>query len=552
MKLKFMGWLGLSLLALGGEEIPDVEMAIPGPVKALGPPAMMNFQRGIRMAVTASTDKAQEHVNQGLNHLHGGWEFEASRHFAAAMREDPDCLLAHWGMVMALLSPSPESGPARNAATDRLLELIEQGRGGDLERGYAFGLVKYIEEGPSGAALAFHKVSTRFPNDFQSGIFNALFSRGGFDILGEPTPDQEEAEKILRKLIERHPESPLPLHALLTIRAEGRDLTEFLPLARDLCQMVPDYPPYFHLLGHYEWRCGEHGRAASAFGRATMLFERWMKEHGVSHADCPEWVKSECYRIVALCSKGDFETAYAAARQIAAITAPENRPSSAGARILLWEASTLPARVLMHRGLPGNAAEALVSLPDPEATRKTRDTSLAYWWVDGLRFALDAQRLIDAGEFDKAAEVSNALTHHGEAMTQTQAIASAAGERSAWNRAFRALEVLASETRGRLAMAGPARHRGSAYNWFRSAADRQLPSTMLYPPALLTPMAHRLGEYYLLIHKPAEAVAAYEEALETFPNDMRALEGLRTAAEAAGLADKAAETAERIEKLRPP
>ena len=113
--------------------LPDVEAAIPGPVKALGKPSLMEFPGGILMAVSAATQEAQDHCNQGLNHLHGGWEFEASRHFAAAMRVDPECLLAHWGMVMSLLNPSPETGPARNAATDRLLYLVDQGKGTELE-----------------------------------------------------------------------------------------------------------------------------------------------------------------------------------------------------------------------------------------------------------------------------------------------------------------------------------------------------------------------------------------------------------------------------------
>ncbi len=113
-------WLaGLGVMAsLSAGEVPDVEQAIPPPVKALGKPALRGFPGGIRMAVSAANDEAQAHVNQGLNHLHGGWEFEASRHFAAAMREDPSCLLAHWGMVMCLIDPAPESlagrpGPRR-------------------------------------------------------------------------------------------------------------------------------------------------------------------------------------------------------------------------------------------------------------------------------------------------------------------------------------------------------------------------------------------------------------------------------------------------------
>ncbi len=532
------------------EKLPDVEAAIPPSVKALGEPAVMNFPAGIRMAVSSVSEKAQTHVNQGLNHLHGGWEFEASRHFAAAMREDPDCLLAHWGMVMCLLSPSPETGPARNAATDRLLALVDQGNGTELERGYAYGLIKYIQDGPAGAAIAFRKVAEKFPNEMQAAVFAALFRRSGFDELGSATPDQEAAEKSLLELIEKNPQSPIPLNALLTIRAEGPDLSKSLPLARQLCQMAPDYPPYFHLLGHYEWRCGEHGKAASAFGRASTFFEGWMKENKTTVADCPEWVKTECYRIVSLVSKGDFDTAYAASRQIAVTPFPADRASSPGARFLLWDAKTLPARILLHRGLRGNAREAMDSLPKPEEMKKYQKTSLAYWWIDGLRFALEAQRLIDADDQAEAKEVSAALTHHGEAMAKTQAAASASGERSSWNRSFRALEVLASDLRGRIALSGPKADIGSAYNWFSSAADRQRPAPMMLPPMLLTPMALRIGDYYLAIGKATDAIEAYQRALSEFPNDMNALSGLKRAYEMAKLPAKAAETEARVQALR--
>lgn len=536
--------------AAKSNELSTVEEAIPDSVKALGEPAMVNFPFGIHMAVTTTSEKAQEHVNQGINQLHGGWEFEAARHFAAAMREDPDCLLAHWGMVMSLLTPSPETGPARNAATDRLYHLIEDGKGTDLERSYAYGLVKYIEEGPAGAAAAFRKVSAKYPNEMQATIFAALFQRSGYDDLGSATPDQEAAEKSLQDLIQKFPESPLPLNALLTIRAEAPDLSASLPLARHLCQMDPDYAPYLHLLGHYEWRCGNHGKAAAAFGKASSYYESWMRDNTATVADCPEWVKAECYRIVSLVSKGDFDTAYAASRQIAATPYPENRASSPGARLLLWDAKTLPARILLHRGFKGNAREAMDSLPKPEELKATRKTSLAYWWIDGLRIALEGRRLINAGDLNGATEASNALTHHGEAMAKLLTDATASGERSAWTRSFRALEVLASELRGRLAMVGPKSQIGSAYNWFSSASDRQHPAPMMFPPMILTPMPIYVGEYYLAVDRPKDAVEAYQRALTEFPNDMNALRGLKRAYDQDKLPDKSAETEKRILELR--
>ncbi|MES2476655.1 MAG: tetratricopeptide repeat protein [Verrucomicrobiota bacterium] len=531
-------------------EIPNVEAAIPDPVKALSEPAMLEFPHGIRMAITAATAEAQAHVLQGLNHLHGGWEFEASRHFAAAMRADPECLLAHWGMVMSLLSPSPETGPARNAASERLLHLVDQGKGSELERGYAYGLIKYIDAGASGAADAFRKVAEKFPNDIQAGIFAALFGRGGYDELGDRTPDQENAEKALEAMVTAHPESPLPLNALLTIRAEAPDLASSLELARKLARMSPEYAPYQHLLGHYEWRCGNHDRAATAFGRASSHYNNWMKLNNAAVPDCPEWVRSECYRIVALASKGEFDTAYAASRLIAATPIDPKRLSSPGTRNLLWEAKTLPARILLRRGLIGNASEALQSLPNPEEIKATRKHSLAYWWMDGLRFALDARRLIEAKDLNGARDTIAALTLHGENFTKTQKAATTLGERSQWTRSFRALEVLASELRGDLTMAGPKDRIGTAYNWYASATDRQHPAVMMFPPMVLTPMAIHLGEYYLASGESAKAVEAYQRALTAFPKDMHALVGLKNASGKAGQAELKASAEKQIEELR--
>lgn len=546
-------WLaGLGMVAsLTASEVPDIELAIPPPVKALGKPALRGFPGGIRMAVTAATAEAQAHVNQGLNHLHAGWEFEASRHFATAMREDPACLLAHWGMVMCLLNPAPESLAARNAATERLLELIDQGSGSELERGYAYGLVKYIEEGPAVAADAFRKVAERFPNDLQASVFSALFGRGGFDETGEATPDQQAAEKRLRELMVKHPQSPVPLHALLFIRAEGPDPAESLEMIRKLGSMVPDYPPYVHMAGHYEWRSGNHATAAAAFARAAWRYREWRTDQNIPMADSPEWIKAECYRAVALASMGDFKAALAAARAMAATPLPEDRPSSPGNRMLLWEVATLPARLLLSQSTKGDMAAVAASLPKPDSLKKFRDHTLAYWWIDGLRLVIEAERLLEKNDLTGAREVLQALAHHGESFAKMRPSAVAGGEASFWNRSFRALEVLASDLRGRVALAGPPGMHGTAYNWFSSAADRQQPAALLMPPPVLTPMASRLGRYLLNAKKYDEAIEAYQRALAAFPNHMDSLTGLKSAFEQAGRTAEAEDVLIMIESLKP-
>jgi tetratricopeptide (TPR) repeat protein len=529
-------WLPAALAVSLAEEaptapaaLPSVEDAIPASIKTKEPPHYQVFPGGIRMAISTYSPTVQAHVNQGLNHLHGGWEFEAARHFAIAMRQDPECLMAHWGMAMALLNPNPETNAARVAATERLLHLVESAKGTDLERGYAYGLIKYLDEGPTGAAEAFRRVAEKFPREMQAAIFSSLFHRGGYDELGSPTADQESAEKRLLSLMERHPDSTAPLNALLLIRAEAPDLSGSLELARKLCRMAPDYAPYYHLLGHYEWRTGHHREAASAFAKAATLFRNWMNSNTIDLADCPEWIRSECYRVVALMSQGEDETALAAASQLASLPPPENRPSSPGARALWWDGKTLTARVGMRIDNEDSLTKALQSLPAPDLMKGIRENSLAYWWIDGLRLAIDGKILLKQGKIDQARDVAQALTLHGEAMTRSQNNAGAMGERTSWLRSFRALEVIASELRGEITLAGPPERREIAYNWFISASDRQLTEPMLMPPMVLTPMASRLGYFHLQAGRPTQAVDAFERALARFPNDPGSLQGLEQA-----------------------
>ena len=502
---------------------------VPPHVEAMKTPVLEKIAGGFGQAISSSSKEAQDHVNQGLDHLHAGWEFEACRNFSAAAKLDPNCLMAHWGIVMSTFSQTPETRAASDAAALRMVELIESGAGSGLERGYAYGLMKYLETGPSEAANAFHKVAKEFPNDIQAPIFAALFGRAGYDAEGAPLPDEEAAQKQLEKLAGAQPENPVPVHALLSMRAEAGDLTPFLADARRLVAMRPGYAPYLHLLGHYEWRCGNHPQAVEAFSNASASYQSWMGRNDATLADCPEFLRSESYRVVAMNSTGDFDKAYIEARQLAALPYPENRPDSAGLRMMLWETKTLPARLLLDRDKPGNAQEAAASLPSVNEVKPFRQHCLAYWWIDGLRISLDARRLINLGKLEQARFSIDALTNHGESMAANQDLAKVTGERSEWVRSFKALEVIASDLRGLLALKGPKSGRGSAYNWFASAAERQQRATMLHPPLLLTPMHNRLGFYHLETGETEKAIGNFSRALADRPGDPRALKGLESA-----------------------
>jgi tetratricopeptide (TPR) repeat protein len=500
-------------------EIPKIDACIPPWVAAAEKPSLFPFHNGLVIAIIAENETAQIHTLQGLNHLHAGWEFEAIRHFAVAMQADPRCLVAHWGMIMSMLATSPETDSYRLATTQRLLELVEDGEGTELERGFAYCLIKYIDEGPNGAEIAFRKVSKRFPMDVQSEIFAILFSRGGYDLTGEITASQSAAEKSLINLIERLPSNTLPLNAYLLIKAEAQDLESSVPLAKKLCEFAPKYPPYLHLLGHYQWRSGFFDDAINSFSLAEKYYTEWMVSNKINHADCPQIILTKSYLAVAKASTGDFESAIATATEVSKFPLDPKRPTCAGNRQILWDSQTLPARIMMFRGEKTDPSASLLSLPKAQENITYHKHSLSHWWTDGLRITLQAQRLLNAGDIKSATETINTLSFHGQAMTKQKDIASAKGEFAQWRQALLHLEMLNANLRGHLALAGPKEIQGSALNWFLSAADRQRTSSLMHPPLILSPMACDLGDYYLSINQPDKSLAAYQEAITKYPNE---------------------------------
>jgi tetratricopeptide (TPR) repeat protein len=122
-----------------------------------------------------------------------------------------------------------------------------------------------------------------------------------------------------------------------------------------------------------------------------------------------------------------------------------------------------------------------------------------------------------------------ALAATGELMLSLQRNATRSSAISEYLRALKTLEVHSSELRGRLAMAGDAGQRRSAFNWFSSAADRQLRPSLLMPPSILYPVENRLAEYFIATGEFRRAAETYQKALMRRPNDLATLLGYQQA-----------------------
>lgn len=525
--MKIFILLGLMSLARAADDLPSIHDLILPKLQGAAEVQWGTVPAGITMAISAADEKAQKHVIQGLNLIHGGWDFEAYRHFIAALRIDPDCLMAHFGVVFSLLETESEFMKPRMAAADRALALVQAEKGTELERGYMIAMTRLLEEGPNAAANAFAEVSRKFPGDWQLKLFEVYFRRSGFDEYGSPKPDQKVAQDKLSVLMKQHPDSPLLMHAWLMMRTENLMMQEDLPMARKLCQSVPDYPPYLHLLGHYEWRCGNHREAAIAFSRCGDLYVEWMKRSGMTVADCPEWIRAEGYRAMALASAGDEESALAVAQALVKVPIPRDRLTSPGARMMWWEAKTLQARLLMRRSGEGDFARALASLPPKEEVKLTTPFSKVAFYYQGLAMVLDAHTALAKKDFKRVDELQQALAMHLPLMGQVRRDAVILGELAPFVRAQAFLEIALLRLKGDMALSQGGSKIGVAYNWYSGARERQILPARMMPPSFLLPMNAPLGRYYEARGQFDRAKEMYQEGLQFWPCDLCLLEPLR-------------------------
>ncbi len=514
-------------MSWAAESLPEVKDLILPKLQGAAEVEMSAVPSGITMAISATDEKAQKHVIQGLNLIHGGWDFQAYRHFIAALRMDPDCIMAHFGVVFSLLETESEFMKPRMAAADRALALIQAGKGTELERGYIHAMTRLLEEGPGDAASAFAEVAKKFPGDWQLKLFEVYFRRSGFDEYGSPNPDQKVAQDQLSVLMKNQPDSPLLMHAWLMMRTENLAMAEDLPMARRLCQMVPDYPPYLHLLGHYEWRCGNHHEAATAFSRCGDLYLKWMKDSGMTMADCPEWIRAETYRAIALASSGQEDAALAVSQSLVKVKLPDDRMKSAGARMMWWEAHTLQARLLMRRGGKGDYERAKASLPSKVAVNSMIPHSKVAFYYQGLAMVLDGQIALSQKNSKRLEEVQQALTMHLPLMDQVRRDAVMLGELAPFLRAYSFLEIAVLKLKGDIALGKGGSNAGIAYNWYSGARERQVLASRMMPPVFLLPMNVPLGRYYESKSQLDRAKEMYLEGLQYWPRDLLLLESLR-------------------------
>ncbi|HCN80536.1 MAG TPA: hypothetical protein DIS80_05345 [Verrucomicrobiales bacterium] len=520
---------------LGADDF-KVEDVIHPVVLKLGKPKVIAALGEGHMAISSSSEIAASHVAQGLGRMNASWDFEAYRHFCEAVKADPDCLMAYWGIAMSLAGSQHEFFSERKVAVDRMLDLLESEiaakkiRWSDLEKRYAQAAGYLLTSGVRSAGLAFNSLSEKYPGDIQARLFSLFLQRDGFDSGGKPLIGQKKANEGIKKILEQYPEHLSVMAFWVSSQAETpwnvlmlRE--EVLPVARKLVKLLPEYPPYHLMLAHVEARCGNAALAIQAANDAANFYQAYMDEEKVDLYDCDGWVRAKVYLAALYEMKGEKIEAEQVGKELAQIKVNEERLFSRGAGLLLWEGRNVGARIMMGRSDIASFKKGQKLLETLPEEQWFKDKSFALPYRNCIAIYLSVRMAIADKDMKSSKALFDQFLLRVDALGKTQKLASKTSSYSDWVRAMNTLLMMVPELRGLIAQNEVGAIRLAAATWFRSASDRQGSPSNLLPPSVDYPMMWRLGLFHLQEGKLEKAEDAFREGLALRPNHLATLEG---------------------------
>lgn len=469
---------------------------------------------------TSCAPAAQKEFDRGVALLHSFWFSAAIESFNTALKADPRCVMAHWGIAMSWWGNpfagfrSPQALEAGLAAVDAAKA---SGAGTDREKAYVSAVEILFRDASTvdqrARTVAYEKameaLAAKYPDDIEARIFYAL----ALDQTALPTDktyaNQLKAARILEEEFKSQPEHPGLAHYIIHSFDVPALAPRALDAARRYAKIAPDAPHALHMPSHTFTRVGSWQESIDT-NLASAAAAR--KDNAASeelHAlDYLAYAYLQTAQDAA--AKRTLETIAGPGAKIDAAAAGNAAPPSAG----YYALAAIPARYALERDAWTEAA-ALTLRQSPFA------------WADSVTHfarALGAARSGNAAaarqDIDRLAALRDALEKTGDAYW-TEQVGIQQRAATAW--------VALAEGRGE-----------EALTLMREAADREdATEKSAVTPGPIKPARELLGEMLLQLNRPAEALVEFETTLKKEPNRFRATYGAARAAEAAGEQQKA-------------
>ena len=466
---------------------------------------------------TSCNEKAHAQFVTGVAMVHSFWFGEARKTFEAALKDDPNCAIAYWGIALDYLGNSLSAPPQRKnaeAAWEALQKAQSIGAKTAREREYIDALSAYYRDHdkvPVNKRLAAYTAATedltkRYPDDFEAWVFYALNLQATAPKNDVKYTQQIKSAEILEKLLTKNPEHPGVVHFLIHAYDYPPLAEKGIAAARRYGKLAPAAPHARHMPSHIYSMVGMWEDSIAS--NLHSLEVRKDYYHAMDFI---------VYAHLQLAQDSKAQAMLERAREVAASApAPDLGMNTA--------LSAMPARIAIERGdWKGAAALPVWPTESPMAeslSRFTRGLGMARsGYLTGAKSEIAVMQTLRA----KLEKSNNAFWAD---RTEEQMLAV-----SAW--------VALAEG-----------NKEQAEKFMRTAADNEDGSVKhVAMENRLYPLRELYAELLLELGQAAPALREFEVSLKAYPNRYRSIYGITRAAEAAGDKRKAADNYNRLMAL---
>jgi tetratricopeptide (TPR) repeat protein len=436
----------------------------------------------------------------------------AEKAFADVARNDPQCAMAYWGQALSLYHPLwdwPEAATLKQGHT-YMEKAQELGAKKESERGYIHAAAVFYQDAPdmtvASRAVAYSKalgeLHQRYPEDHNAAAFYALsLIAMPAQTDAEETKNRTQAIEILNQLFRQEPDHPGVAHYLIHATDTPKLAHLGLDAARRYAGIAPDSPHALHMPSHIFTELGLWQESIQSNLASAAAAERITKSQSANDSD-------DQMHALSFLEYSYLQTGHAAdARRV--IERIKNLPGASPQDIA--ENDLMFREMYIEETHQWKDAGNLMLSPDSYAMERV----MAY-----KTRAIGAAR---SGDVAKArADIQNLQKAYDEMLARMKAMGGSppSGESASQLEA----EAWLAYTSGK---------QDEAVTKMKAAVDRGGRSTrMAGVPGI--PVSEMLGDLLLELHRPAEALAAYESSLKDAPNRFNSLYGAARSAQLAG------------------
>jgi hypothetical protein len=465
---------------------------------------------------TSCTAAAQPMFTRGVTQLHSFGFGAATASFQEALKADPNCAIAYWGIALTAWANPFAAGLKAPAALQRGLDAVQAARaisgGTPRERDYVAAAAKLYENFANidqrTRLLAYRDamaaLAAKYPNDIEAKIFYALSLAISSDPADKSYASLLQSGQLLEGMVKSYPDHPGLAHYIIHAYDVPPLASRAVEAAHAYATIAPSASHALHMPSHTYTRVGswqesiESNRASATSARAEgSVAEELHALDYMTYAHLQQGQDRAAQEVLA----GLPEVQ----RRFEAGAGAGAAPPSAG----VFALAAVPARYALERGRWSDAARL-----------EARSTVIPY-----------ADAITHFARAIGAARTGNTTIPRAAVAELERLRGQLEGAREAyWT------EQVEIQRRGASAwLAFAEGRREDALTAMRAAADMEdATEKNAVTPGPIAPARELVGEMLMEMNRPADALVEFERTLGKEPNRFRALAGAMRAAAAAG------------------